>query len=198
MNVHSPLTIEARAELEMIASVEGNYLSSQASTSYISIVQDGVLGMYLMTKYKERLSRETFIQFINALATFSFEKWNHKIAHITRVYKENGYDLEEHFYTTKTIFSFMLPDDFDYNKRNDAEAKQPRVIIKKGVLLEGTINKMQLSGGQSSILYILAKEYTIETSMKFVDDVQFTANAFLLWFGFSTGINDCLVKHNPD
>lgn len=198
MNVHSPLTIEARAELEMIASVEGNYLSSQASTSYISIVQDGVLGMYLMTKYKKRLSRETFIQFINALATFSFEKWNTKIAHITRVYKENGYNLEEHLYTTKTIFSFMLPDDFDYNKQNDAETKEPRVIIKKGVLLEGTINKMQLSGGQSSILYILAKEYTIEKSMKFVDDVQFTSNAFLLWFGFSTGLNDCLVRHNPD
>ncbi len=197
MNVHSPLTIEARAELETIASVEGNYLSSQASTTYISIVQDGVLGTYLMTKYKKILRKDVFMQLVNSLATFSFERYNHKVQHIKKIYLENNYDLDEHYYTTKTIFSFMLPDDFDYDKKNDAEIKEPRVVIKKGVLLQGTVNKMQLSGGQSSIVYILAKEYTVRTSMDFVDDVQFIANAFLLWFGFSTGLNDCLVRHDP-
>lgn len=198
MNVHSPLTIEARAELETIASVEGNYLSSQASTSYISIVQDGILGTYLMTKYKTKLSKDVFMRLINSLSTFSFEKLTHKLNHITRVYINNGYDPTQHLYTTKSIFSFMLPDDFDYIKRNDAEIQEPIVIIKKGVLLEGTINKQQLSGGQSSILFLLAKEYNIQVSMRFVDDVQFIANAFLLWFGFSTGLNDCLVKHDPN
>lgn len=198
MNVHSPLTIEARSELEHIASVEGNYLSSQASTSYISIVQDGVLGTYLMTKYKNVLDKCVWMNLINALSTFSFEKLNHKIKHIRKIYIENGYDPDKHLYTTKTVFSFMLPDDFDYTKKNDAEINEPKVVIKKGVLLKGTINKGQLSGGHTSIVYILAKEYDIKTSMNFVDDIQFVANAFLLWFGFSTGLNDCLVKHNPE
>lgn len=198
MNVHSPLTIEARAELEQIASVEGNYLSSQASTSYISIVQDGVLGTYLLTKYKQKLDKGVWMQLINALGTFSFEKLNHKMNHIRKIYVENGFDPEDHMYTSKTIFSFMLPDDFDYTKKNDAELDEPKVVIKKGVLLWGTINKGQLSGGHSSIVYILAKEYSVRTSMDFVDDVQFVANAFLLWFGFSTGLNDCLVKHDPE
>lgn len=197
MNIHSPLTIEAKTELETLASVEGNYFSSQASTTYVSIVQDGVLGTYLMTKYKEKLDKGVFMQLINSLATFSFERWNHKTSHIKKVYEECGYNVDEHFYTTKTVISFMLPDDFDYKKRNDAEINEPSVEIHKGVLLKGTMNKQQLSGGQSSLVFLLAKEYNVETSMKFVDDIQFVANAFLLWFGFSTGLNDCLVKHEP-
>lgn len=198
MNVHSPITIEARAELESIASVEGVYLSAQASTSNISIVQDGVLGTYIMTKRWMKLPLHVFNQLINAMNTFSFEKYNHKMKHIRNVYIENGYDINTYFYTGKTIFSFMLPDDFNYVKTNRADINEPTVKIVKGVLLEGTINKSQLSGGHYSIIHLLAKEYDVQTSMHFVDDVQFVSNSFLTWFGFSAGLNDCLVRHSEE
>lgn len=197
MNVHSPLTIEARAELETIASAEGVYLSAQASTTNISIVQDGVLGTYIMTKRWMKLPLHIFNQLINVMSTFSFEKYNHKMAHIKSVYTELGYDLNTHFYTGKTVFSFMLPDDFNYTKTNRADNDEPTVKIIKGVLLEGTINKSQLSGGHYSLVHLLAKEYSVPTSMGFVDDIQFVSNSFLTWFGFSAGLNDCLVRHSP-
>lgn len=198
MNIHSPLTIEARAEMESLADVEGVFLSSQASTCNISIVQDGVLGTYIMTKRWLQIPKHIFDQLINHLYTFSFERYNSKLKHIKRVYAELDYPLEEYLYTGKTIFSFMLPDDFNYHKKNNADINEPIVKIKNGVLLEGTINKSQLSGGHYSIMHLLAKEYTVRTAMDFVNDVQFIANEFLLWFGFSTGLNDCLVKHKPE
>jgi DNA-directed RNA polymerase beta' subunit len=198
MNVHSPLTIEARAELATLADVEGMFLSSQASTCNISIVQDGVLGTYIMTKRWLSLPKHVFQQLINHLFTFTFTRYNAKLEHIKRVYEELDYPLEQHLYTGKTVFSFMLPDDFNYHKKNGADMNEPIVKIKNGVLLEGAINKSQLSGGHYSIMHLLAKEYSVQTAMDFVNDVQFIANEFLLWFGFSTGLNDCLVRHKPE
>ncbi len=197
MNGHSPITIQARAELETIADVHGIFMSAQSSTSNVCVVQDGVLGTYLMTKRWFRIPKSTFQQLVNSMFTFSFEKYNHKCEHIRAVHALHGID-PDNFYTGKTIFSFFLPDDFNFSRSNKTDLNEPNIRIRNGVLLEGTISKPQLNGSHYSISHLLYKEYNVNIALEFIDDVQFVANAFLSWFGFSTGLNDCLVRHKPE
>lgn len=201
MNIHVPLTVEARAELEVLSSVEGNFFSSQSSTTFPSIVQDGLLGTYIMTKGWLKLPQHIFFHLINTLASFDWSFQN-RLKQIEYIYEKYIPDYtnrrDKYFMTGKTIFSLMLPDDFCYEKLMGSEYEEPRVIIKNGVLIAGTISKAQLGGGHGSLLFLIGKEYNPKRSMVFMDDIQFVANAFLLWHGFSVGLNDCLVRHDVE
>jgi len=91
------------------------------------------------------------------------------------------------------LFSLLLPFDFFYESKNNANLQDPVVIIKRGLLLKGTINKTQLGAGHFSLITLLLKEYGIDRCLQFIDNVQFLTNAFGQRYGFSVGIKDCQV-----
>jgi DNA-directed RNA polymerase beta' subunit len=72
------------------------------------------------------------------------------------------------------------------------------VKIYKGVSYEGTINKQQLSGGHYSIVHLLNKEYNVNMALQFINNVHFCSSEFLLDYGFSIGIKDCLDYNQED
>ena len=55
MNIHVPQSVEAVAELQFLASVPNQIMNPKNSTPIMGIVQDSLLGIYLMTM------RDTFI-----------------------------------------------------------------------------------------------------------------------------------------
>ena len=96
-------------------------------------------------------------------------------------------------YTGKGLFSLLLPDDLCYVRENKANPTEPVVRIHKWVLWEGTLNKAVLGSSHGSLIQILYKEYSAEVAVDFIDNVQFIAYAWLLVFGFSIGIDDCIA-----
>ena len=177
--------------MEILSSVEGNFMSPQSSNSNMKIVQDALLAMYLMTLNWKRISNELFSHIFMNADDWSFSYISHKLQHIRNVYKE--LDIKDPYkYSGRLIFSMMLPDDFNLFQKNNANPKEPVVKIYKGVLYEGTINKKQLNGGHYSIVHLLYKEYNVQTALKFINNVHFIATQFLLSYGFSIGIHDCL------
>ena len=191
MNVHSVSTIPGRTEMELLSSVEGNFMSPQSSNSNMKIVQDSLLAMYLMTKDWVKISKQLFSHIVMNADDWGFSYVTNKINHIRKVYKELGIK-DPYEYSGRFIFSMMLPDTFNYISKNKANPKEPEVKIYKGVLYEGTINKQQLNGGHYSIVHLLCKEYDVHTSLRFINDVHFCSTQFLLSYGFSIGIHDCL------
>jgi hypothetical protein len=63
MNIHVPQSLEAQAEIKFLSSVKNNIINCQSSKLNLVIVQDGILGLFLMTKRETMpLTREQFFQ----------------------------------------------------------------------------------------------------------------------------------------
>ena len=60
MNIHVPQSYEAKAEIMNLSATKYNLMSWQSGKPLISIIQDSLLGAYLMTKGKDKLTKEQF------------------------------------------------------------------------------------------------------------------------------------------
>jgi len=114
-----------------------------------------------------------------------------RIQHIRRILKEKGKKIQ--CFNGHGLVSLFLPEDFIYERINDANPKEPTVKIWRGVMYEGTLDKAIIGASHSSIHHLLHKEYGPETASYFIDCIQFTTNQYLLIDGFSVGLGDCLI-----
>jgi len=179
MNLHSPATPEAEAELRLLSSVQNNIISTQSGKANIVIVQDSLLSAYLMTSREALIEREDFFQLCMALRDPP-----NILARIAEYQRKTG--LKEDEYTGRMLFSMLLPLDFFYKAKDN-------VVVEAGMLLSGTISKANLGAGHFSIITLLYKEYGHPRCLEFVDNVQFLTNAYVHRYGFSVGIRDCMV-----
>ena len=191
MNLHLPSSLEAEAELRELSASKHKIISAQNSTNIMCIVQDSLLGAYLMTNGIQTVRKD---QFYNIAVTLgiSIDKILSKIQYIRRIYKEKGKKVQS--FHGKGLISLALPDDFIYEKRNDIDPNEPIVKIYRGVLYEGTLNKSILGSVHNSIIQIINKEYGSYTASEFIDHIQFITNNWLLITGFSIGLKDCMVQ----
>jgi DNA-directed RNA polymerase beta' subunit len=180
MNIHVPQDYVARAELSELVSTGKNVVSAQSSRPHISIVQDGMLGAYLMTKNDYPVPTHIFndicMSFTNSI----------DVERIADVVSKAGR-------TGRALVSLILPGDFTYRTGVD---------IRDGVLYSGAVTKSVVA----SIIHTLYKDYSKQallgsdnqglcgTSvvMSFVNNIQFAAYGWLQHFGFSIGLGDCI------
>jgi len=112
-----------------------------------------------------------------------------KMDHIKSVLRWKNFteeDIDDYMYTGHCLFSYLLPDDFEYTFEPSG------VQIVRGVMLKGILNKSVLSDGHSSIVHKMEKEYGADITINFVSYYQWLINSCLKTRGFSIGIDDCL------
>ena len=187
MNIHVPNGPESEAELRLLSATKWNIMSAQSSKPNIAIVQDSLLGAFLMTDSSTQMKKGTFYQIAIYGDNWKPDFINKKIFHIRRVLKAFGKKAAS--FTGKGLFSLLLPDDFNFEKKNNASEKEPIVKIYRGVLYEGSVNK-SITG---SIIQTLLKEYSKDVSVDFINNIQFISNQWLMWNSFSVGISDCIA-----
>ena len=156
MNIHTPSDLESEAELRMISDTQNNLISSQASKPSISIVQDSLLGAYLMTLDKKPIPKEVFFQIIMKI-NYNFNIVS-KINYIKKILKNKNP------YTGKGLVSLLLPANLNYEKKNNASKTEPIFKIYKGVIISGVINKAIIGSSHNSLIQILNKEYSNENN----------------------------------
>ncbi|MFA5175892.1 MAG: DNA-directed RNA polymerase subunit A' [Candidatus Nanoarchaeia archaeon] len=169
MNLHIPQTEEARTEAEVLMSVRKHLITPKDGSNVIGCIEDAIVGCYLLTK-ELTLTREEAIQLLISIGVDDSEKFS---------------KLKDKV-TGKEVFSVLLPDDFDFvgESKNDEE-----VIVKKGKLIEGVVDKSTIgSEGGSMIrsLYVTYKEAGFEITEK----IFRLGIAVLLKNGFTTSISD--------
>jgi DNA-directed RNA polymerase beta' subunit len=191
LNIHVAQSIESQTELRMLSASKHNIISSQSSKPYMAIVQDSLVSVYRMTLGIKTINKCHFYDICTKLEMRSQDVLN-KIQHIRKVLKNLGKKTQ--CFTGKGLISLILPDDLIYEKENKANQKEPILKIFRGVLYEGTLDKNILGSNSNSLIHILHKEYGPDRTCKFIDEIQFIANSWLLIEGFSVGIDDCLVK----
>ena len=182
-NIHAPQSEAAKTELARLASPSGSFTSSQFGNCNISLVQDAVLGCYLMTNGWNVVERNDFFRCAMAGDGWTPAFILQRIAHNEQIYRELGVYKPGYEYSGKSLFSIMLPTDFCYTTKD--------VKILKGVLYEGAITKTLVGGGQRSINKLLHKEYPIQSALQFINSAQFIPYEWLATEGFSVGLDDC-------
>jgi DNA-directed RNA polymerase beta' subunit len=195
MNVHVAQSPEARAEIQMLSTVENNLISGQTSKMNIVIVQDGVLGSYLMTRKKSRtLTRG---QFMNALMrTSTIDNYTTRVAEIKATLEKakKSRPSATTLLSGRGLVSFILPSDFSYKKKIGKEDDEPWLEIENGVILSGCLSKASIGSAHGCIPQYIHNEYGSRRCLDFLDDLQFITNAFLEITSFSVGFKDCLPK----
>lgn len=201
MNIFVPQSEPSRAELQLLSSTEHNLIGTQTSTSVITIVQDALLGCYLMTLNNESIPQSTFHQLSfscdTELDTPGGFRWDWLTSKLkTARYVFDTFNKPFPTLCGKTLFSLLLPEDFNYTCKNNGDPNEPVCRVYRGILYEGCMTKTNLKGGALSLITLLNKEYGQQSALHFVNNVQFLSNAYVLYKGFSVGIKDCIPSHD--
>lgn len=193
MNIFLPQELDSRAELESLASVKRNIMTSQSTKNVICITQDALLGAYLLTKDDTPMSRERFFDICMKGDGWTPKRIMDSLDRVKRVAEQEGYK-DFPIYCGKSLFSIMLPNTLTYSKKNEARKDQPVVKIVKGVLLEGAINKSQLGQGHNSLIHVIHKDYGSDACADFINNCHFIPNQYLLHRSFTIGVKDCIAN----
>ena len=102
---------------------------------------------------------------------------------------------EEILYNGHSLFSMILPNDFEYFANNKAARDGTCVVVKKGVLLTGTLDKMAIGSNSGSLIHHIAKDYGYKRASEFVSYYQILINNWLTHYGYTIGLEDCIPKN---
>lgn len=179
MNVHVPQNYESISEMHNIMSSSRNIISSQSSKPNLCVVQDSLLGAYLMTRDCTPIPKHIFYDMC----------LDAKIdGDIPSLIKHIGGPL-----CGRMLVSMILPRDLDYTKRTDAVKDEPYFVVKNGCVVAGAITKAVIGSVHASLIQVIYMEYGNDAAMQFINRIQFAANAWLRHFGFSIGLGDCII-----
>ncbi len=170
MNLHIPQTEEARAEAETLMEVQHNINSPKHGQNVIGCIEDAISGVYLLTK-DMTLTKDEAIQLLISVGVTDFDKFTN--------FKNNV--------NGKEVFSALIPDDFDFI---DQSKDKKDVIIKKGKLVEGVIDKNTIGEDGGSLIRSLYSVYSEGVGIDIMGKIFRLGIAVLLKIGFTTSISD--------
>ncbi|MFO8016816.1 MAG: DNA-directed RNA polymerase subunit A' [Candidatus Woesearchaeota archaeon] len=190
MNLHIPQTEEARAEAEVLMSVETQLITPRYGLSIIGCIQDGVSGNYILTRDSE-FSREDAVEILARAGIEDFSGLPSK----KRV-------------TGKEVFSALIPKDFNFVGRsktcpaksrpceecerwkNGKCSSDSKVVIKDGKLMAGVMDSANLGHGSGFLLRNIHKKYGEQKTIDMLNKISKLGICTLLKKGFTTAISD--------
>jgi DNA-directed RNA polymerase subunit A' len=179
MNMHALQNEEARAEARVLMRVQEQMLSPRFGENIIGAIQDHVTGTYLLTNQNPRFN-ET--QALDLLRT----------TRIDELPEADGVDGEP-YWTGRTIFSELLPDELDLEFGSSAG---DRVVIEDGQLLKGTVDEDAVGAFGGEIVDSIAKLHSRTRARIFINEVSSLAVRTIMHFGFSISIDDESIPPN--
>ncbi|MEM4541732.1 MAG: DNA-directed RNA polymerase subunit A' [Desulfurococcaceae archaeon] len=171
MNLHVPQSEEARAEARILMLVEKHILTPRYGGPIIGGLQDYISGAYFLTTKSTILSKDKFVTLI-AVAGYRGE------------IPEPAILKPREYWTGKQLVSLFLPKDFNYRRSSkvgsasvlrciDEDCPHDTiVIVKKGMLLEGVLDKASIGREEpESLVHWLIKNYGEDFGRQFMDKV---------------------------
>lgn len=186
MNLHAPNSVETETELRMLSSVHNHIISNQSNKPNIVIVQDGLLAAYLISGYDQQIPIHNFMNMLYGVD--SDIDWISILQTKQKIFKQLCPHLPD--FSGKLLFSVLFPDDF-YYKHGD-------VVIENGILTNGNITKTQLGSSHQSFICIFYHLYGSARCEQLINQVQFLGNEFLKYYGFSVGLQDCIIPKEAE
>ncbi|MFH0830337.1 MAG: DNA-directed RNA polymerase subunit A' [Candidatus Aenigmatarchaeota archaeon] len=168
MNLHVLQNEEAQAEARMLMSSEKHIRSPRFGGPIIGMEHDHISGLYMLTRDGTEMPIET------AYAVLAEVGAEQRLPNKKTV-------------TGKEVFSSMLPRDLNLTIKSVTGAP---VVIEKGMLKEGVIDKKSVGREAGKLLDRIDREYGSETARLFIDRAALLGIKWLERSGFSVGLDD--------
>lgn len=176
MNLHSVGGVEGQAELMQLMRLPEHIVSPQSNKPVIGLIQDALLGCYLMSLPNTFLRRDQMMQLIMWI--------KYPLKELIPL-PEPAILKPEPMWTGKQALSMLFPPDLEYTR-------DPDFVVSKGQLLSGILNKSVMGTASGGLIHVMYIDYGPDAASHFVSDAQRLAAHFLLWRGFSVGITDII------
>lgn len=183
LNYWHPATYQAVAEIQEIANTEKNINCVSTGKNIIIATQDCLFASYILSKENRKIEKKYFFDIISIINNIDYMK---KINTIRKINKRKGNKSQA--FNGRGLISVLLPNDFFY-EYND-------VKIEEGVFYDGIMDKQILGSSFNSIIYIMNKNYNSKIAMDFIDNLQFITNKWLMFYGYTISLKDCMTKIN--
>ena len=166
MNLHVCQTVEARAEAKHLMAVEKNFITPQNNRPVMSLIQDSLLGAYLITSDSAKpIARSRMMQFAMCIPGW------------------DGNFPQKDTYTGKDLISMTLP--YVNYKRHGVE-------ILRGEMLRGQLSKKTLGSSHGSLIHVIHNDCGPKETLAFIHRLQSVVHAWLMVYGFSIGVGDMI------
>ena len=112
--------------------------------------------------------------------------------------KESNIDeltYDEIIFNGHSLFSILLPNDFEYECINNLSPDKKNVVVIRGVLISGTLNKVAIGSSSGSLIHHIAKDYDYQTACDFVTNYQILICDWLIHHGFTISLSDCITRN---
>ena len=187
MNMHMPQSMQAETELKYLPAVTQQIISPSKNSPIIGIFQDSLLGCYLFTRSSSKTNTKiTPKQAMNLLMMC------------------RDIDLELLKNTTNSfdVLSQIVPPLTSKQKTNlfsdkdDPATSNGIVEIKHGHYVRGQLEKGIIGSTTKGLLHRIVNDYTNETCVRFIDNLQNVITEYMKTCSFSVGISDLIANKN--
>eukprot|EP01062_Namystynia_karyoxenos_P014242 TRINITY_DN15122_c0_g1_i8.p1 TRINITY_DN15122_c0_g1~~TRINITY_DN15122_c0_g1_i8.p1 ORF type:complete len:1623 (+),score=696.93 TRINITY_DN15122_c0_g1_i8:130-4998(+) len=191
MNLHVPQSVLSKAEMQEFMMVPKMIISPKSNGPVMGLVQDTLLGVHLLTK------RSTFFDkhfMMNAAMCCPI---------MPAVLPPPAIFKPKPLWTGKQLFSLLLPPVNFSGKSNDDPDQEPfgnsmpvadtKVLVEKGQLLHGIIDKKSVGASENSLVHVLYNEFNPDWARDLINGVQRVTAYFLICRGFSVGVQDTVA-----
>ena len=172
MNMHVPQSIQTAIELKMIANVSKQIISPSSNSPIIKPDQDNLLGLYKITDEDVYFNKKEVMNMLMDVTTFT-----------GTIPEPEINEPKRKRWTGRQLVSIALP---------PISIRNSKVIIKKGQLIKGQINK-QIS---NTIVHVIFNEFGFKKTREYLNNIQKIITKYLVRSGFSVGISDLII--HPD
>lgn len=177
MNLHVPQTLPAAVEARELMSVHRLMISPQANRPVMGIVQDALVGAFLMSQQNVFVTRESIMD----LAIASRSGWAQHLPASAIMLPHKGYPGRyTPIWTGKQALSLSFPRLLNYGQRIHGLGVVP-VIIAHGELLCGHLDKKTLGTSEGSIVHVLMNDGTAEVARDCLDKVGVAVVLICQW-----------------
>ncbi len=171
MNLHVPQTLEAQAEARYLMQVHYQVFSPRDGDAIITNSEDGISGMYALTKNDTYLTRDEATYLLGISGVLELPKP-----------EKNG------LYKGRDVFSMILPKDLDFEIKTSSGS----FVIKKGKLVEGVITK-ETYGRDNRLAVKIALDYGYDELKRFTFVSSKLADAYVTLAGITVGVKEYAV-----
>ena len=198
MNLHVPQSMTARAEAQEMMIVHKVIITPQSNRPVMGIVQDSLLGVQKFTK------RDVFVKADVVMNLLMWvDNWN-GVVPVPAIMVPNREKPGKYaaYWTGKQIFSTILPE-INFTGYSSTHAsdepfsklspKDSRVVIHRGELLAGIIDKKTIGSGAGGLVHTTMLEKGPDRTKLFMGQVQKVVNSWLLTCSFTVGVSDTIA-----
>lgn len=180
LNLHF-VGAEARAEMEHLLMVSRQIVSAASNKPIIALVQDALIGVYLLTQ------PDTLLDKAQAMQLYMQIHYPYKPFPPPSILKPVA------LWTGKTLFSVLLPPTLYFDEKVEHDVEE-RVLVQAGELLDGTLCKRTMGTSANGLVHLVFNDCGHEAANHLISDAQRITGEYILKRGFSIGLQDCFMR----